>query len=154
MKKLSDYTKKKEQQPIDVSLGKCFGDGGYCCTNVSAADLFLRIMPQLNSLFKSELLQLKDNPKFSNELSPAAVNYYGSDNKIIATYKREVMRKIPTRLTPFAKSATYVPTVTHNVISFGDSCDRDKFIEKCKELSNGVIDFDKYIAQSIQNKEQ
>lgn len=147
MKKLSDYIGSKDNKPIDVSLGQCFGGGGYCCTNISAADLFLQIMPKLKDVFKSELLQLKDRPQFSNELSPAAVNFYGSDGKIIATYKREVMRKIPTRLTPFS-SVTYVPTVTHNVVSFADSCDRQKFIDKCKELSNGVIDFDKYIKQA------
>ena len=147
MKNLSDYIGGKDNTPVDVSLGQCFGGGGYCCTNISAADLFLQIMPKLKDEFKSELLQLKDRPQYSNELSPAAVNFYGSDDKIIATYKREVMRKIPTRLTPFS-SVTYVPTVMHNVVSFGESRDRQKFIDKCKELSHGVVDFEKYIKQT------
>lgn len=147
MKNLSDYTKKHTVD--EISLGNnSNGNMGYCCTNITKADLFLYIMPKLKECFKTELLQLKNNPKFSNEISPAAVNFYGDDGKIMATYKREVSKPMPVKLTPFSP-ITYINVAIHNVITFGDSSDRQKFIDKCKELSNGTIDFERMIQDNI-----
>ena len=143
MRQLSDYTSNKHADR-EVVLGRSTPDNGYCCTNIGMADVFLMIMPKLKECFDSELLQLKNNPLYSNEMSPAAVTFKGSDGKTVATYRRESIRKMPAKLTPFG-SVQYINVPVHNTVTFGDSRDTRKFIEKCKEFSNGVLDFDKYL---------
>ena len=36
---------------------------------------------------------------------------------------------------------TYVNTVMHNTVQFGDSSDTGLFADRCRELSNGALDF-------------
>lgn len=134
-----------------IILGKENIGGAYCCTNIGVADVFLHIMPKLKECFKSKMLQLSNSPMYSNELSPAAVNFYGSDDKLIATYNREIITKRPFRYGPFPDNVTYVDTVIHNVVTFGDSCDKDLFVEKCRELSRGIVDFSKMLETAYRN---
>lgn len=140
---------KDEHKPNRVVLGKESIGGAYCCTSIGVADMFLYIMPKLKECFDSKMLQLSNSPKYSNELSPAAVKFFGSDGKLIATYNREVMIKMPFRYGPFQDNINYIDTIMHNVITFGDSCDKDLFVDKCKDLSNGTVDFYKILDETL-----
>lgn len=120
----------KKSYPAEIVLGKCLGADGYCCTNIGPADVFFWIMPKLKECFKSETLNLKG--------LPYVVKFYGDDGKLAAMYNMEVVMNVPFGSSPFS-SATYVNNVVHNVITFGDSEDVGKFVEKCRELSHGGL---------------
>ena len=134
-----------------VVLGRENIGGAYCCTNIGVADVFLYIMPKLKEFFDSKMLQLSNSPRYSNELSPAAVNFYGSDGKLIVTYNREIVTKRPFKYGPLPEHVNYIDTVIHNVVTFGDSDDKDLFVGKCRELSNGVVDFAKMLEAAYKN---
>ena len=129
----------KKSYPAEIVLGKCLGGGGYCCTNIGPADVFLLIMPKLKECFKSDMASVPNAPAWSNEMSPAVVEFYGDDGKVVATYRREVFVNVPIGASP-SLSVGYANTAVHNVITFGDSEDVGKFVEKCRELSHGGLD--------------
>ena len=122
MRKLTDYTDKKDV--FEVSLGRR-NDGGYVCTNISQADMFVWIMPKLCALFKNETMEVQINPGCPFPVYQTVVNFYGSDNEIVATYK----------------------VGRHDSIVFGRSSDRLLFTDKCRELSRGVLDFGKFVSK-------
>ena len=122
-------------EEIEIVLGK--GNiGNYCCTNISMADVFLQILPKLKEEYNAEA---PTNSMFSNESSPAAVNFY-EDDKLVATYKRDVIKTHFAKLTPFSDPVA-IKTPVHNVITIYEK----SFCDKVKTLSNNALDFCKLL---------
>lgn len=124
-------------KPFDVVLGKT-NDGNYCCTNISQADVFLMILPELKKRLNTKTPETM-SPMYSNEMSPIAVNFYDENKNLLAIYKREKIVTHYSRLTPFS-SPIAIKTPMHNVITIYDEI----FCDIVSELTHGALNLIRY----------
>lgn len=124
-------------EPFDVVLGK-INDGNYCCTNISQADVFLMILPELKKKLNTKVPKTT-SPMYSNEMSPVAVNFYDENENLLATYKRETIVTHYSKLTPFS-SPIAIKTPIHNVITIYD----ESFCDIVSELTHNVLNLIRY----------
>ena len=123
---------------FEIALGKT--SVGCSFGVVTPADMFLGIMPKLKDILDTEVPKVL-NPVYSNEMSPAAVKFMSKDGKLLALYRRDVAKKMYSKLTPFSAPSSY-NTVVHNVVCVYDI----SFCGIVKELTNGALDMEKMAA--------
>lgn len=125
---------------FEITLGQATNN---FFSSMTPADLFLVIMPKLKEEFDTEVPKIA-NQVYSNELSPAAVKFMTKDGKLVALYRREVMRTQFSRLMPFSAPTSY-NSVSHNVVCVYDTI----FCDKVKEFTNGAIDMEKLAGRIV-----
>lgn len=120
---------------FEIALGKT--SVGCSFGVVTPADMFLGIMPKLKDILDTEVPKVL-NPVYSNEMSPAAVKFMSKDGKLLALYRRDVVKKMYSRITQFSNPTSY-DTIIHNVICIYDR----SFCDIVKKLTNGALDIEK-----------